>query len=131
MAGAGPGMNPRLNYYWRLFATGFSFTAFGAGGLIIAVLLLPAVWLLKGDPQQRTRLGKRCVQQCFRLFIEMMRVLGVLSYNMGNFAALRQRSGMLVVANHPSLVDVIFLVAFIDNADCVVKRSLKRNPATY
>lgn len=124
-------MASRLNYCWRLFATGLSFLVFGVGGLIVALTLLPTVWLLRRDPAARRKLGKRCVQFLFRLFIEMMRVLGVLRYRMRDFERLRGRSGMLVVANHPSLIDVIFLVAFIDNADCVVKRSLKQNPATY
>ena len=131
MAGAGAIGLTRLNYYWRLFATGLSFAVFGIGGIILALTLLPFVWLVKRDPVERTRFGKRCVQLSFRLFIELMRVLGVLRYRMNNFQALRDRSGMLVVANHPSLIDVIFLVAFIDNADCVVKAALKHNPATF
>ncbi len=124
-------MANRLNYVWRLFATGLSFFVFGVGGLIIALTLLPTVWLLRRDPVARRKLGKRCIQVLFRLFIEMMRVLGVLRYRMEGFERLRGRSGLLVVANHPSLIDVIFLVAFIQDADCVVKRALKRNPATF
>lgn len=120
-----------LNYYWRLFATGLSFTAFGVGGAILAVTLLPVVWLLHRDPAKRARLGKRCVQLAFRLFIELMHSLGVLQYRMENFEFLQKRRGMLIVANHPTLIDVIFLVGFVDQADCVIKRSLKRNPATF
>ena len=120
-----------LNYYWRLFGTGLSFFVFGVGGFFIAVFLLPTVWLLKRDQTERQRLGKKGVQLAFRGFIELMRGLGVCDYRMHGFEQLRQRKGMLIVANHPSLVDVIFLVAFIDDADCVVKQSLKNNPATF
>lgn len=131
MAGAGTIRSTRVNFYWRLLATGFSFFAFGVGGVILALTLLPFVWLVKRTPADRARLGKRCVQLSFRLFIELMRVLGVLRYRINNFESLRNRSGLLIVANHPSLIDVIFLVAFIDRADCVVKAPLKTNPATF
>ncbi len=121
----------KLNYYWRLFVTGLSFFSFGFGGLIIAIFLLPTVWALKRTPEERTRLGKKGVQLSFRIFIELMRVMGVCNYRMNGFEQLAKRKGMLVIANHPSLIDVIFLVAFIDDADCVVKQSLKSNPATF
>ena len=120
-----------LNYYWRLFATGFSFFVFGLGGLVIAVLLLPLVWILKREPADRHRLGKKGVQLSFRFFLELMRVLGVMEYRIQGFDQLVGRSGMLIIANHPTLIDVIFLVGFIDNADCVVKQALKKNPATF
>jgi len=120
----------KLNYLWRLFATALSFLSFGVGGMIIAITILPAVWIMRRDPVERRILGKRYVQLSFRLFIEFMRVMGVLRYRMVNFDKLKGRHGALIVANHPSLIDVIFLVAFVNQADCVVKRSLKTNPAT-
>ena len=34
-------MNARLNYGWRLVATGMSFVAFGVCGLLFSVLVFP------------------------------------------------------------------------------------------
>lgn len=36
---------------------------------------------------------------------------------------------MLVVANHPSLIDVIFIVSLMEETNCIVNSSLLRNPA--
>jgi len=36
----------------------------------------------------------------------------------------------LVLANHPTLIDVVFLGWLMPNADCVVKSALLRNPFT-
>jgi 1-acyl-sn-glycerol-3-phosphate acyltransferase len=41
-----------------------------------------------------------------------------------------QSSGQLIVANHPSLLDVVYLISIFKNANCVVKRSLFYNPFT-
>ena len=40
------------------------------------------------------------------------------------------RKGQLIVANHPSLLDVVFLLAFTPAAGCVVKHAMLRNPFT-
>jgi 1-acyl-sn-glycerol-3-phosphate acyltransferase len=41
---------------------------------------------------------------------------------------LSEARGVLVIANHPSLIDVIALMAVTPNADCVVKSGLFRHP---
>ena len=39
-----------------------------------------------------------------------------------------QRDGLLVLANHPTLIDVVCLISLLPNADCVVKRAVACNP---
>jgi 1-acyl-sn-glycerol-3-phosphate acyltransferase len=38
------------------------------------------------------------------------------------------RPGQLIMANHPTLVDIVFLISRIKQANCIVKESLWRNP---
>lgn len=40
------------------------------------------------------------------------------------------RPGQMIIANHPTLIDVVFLLAFTPAAGCVVKQGLWRNPLT-
>ena len=35
------------------------------------------------------------------------------------------------MANHPTLIDTVFLMAFVKRADCIVKSALWRNPFTH
>jgi 1-acyl-sn-glycerol-3-phosphate acyltransferase len=58
-----------------------------------------------------------------------MFVMGVLTYDVRDYEALN-KPGQIILANHPSLLDVVFLIAFIQRADCVVKSSLLSNPFT-
>ncbi|HIE82439.1 MAG TPA: 1-acyl-sn-glycerol-3-phosphate acyltransferase, partial [Dehalococcoidia bacterium] len=37
----------------------------------------------------------------------------------------------LIVANHPTLIDIVFIIARVPNADCIVKSNLLRNPFMY
>lgn len=117
-----------LNYYWRLFATGFSFFTFGVGGLIIGLVLFPAINLLFWNRRRRTLVSQYLIHKLFRLFIEMMCVLGIMDYRISGLDKLKNAQGTLIVANHPTLIDVVILIAFLDKVDCVVKSALMKNP---
>lgn len=122
-------LSARCNHLWRIFATGLSFLAFGVGGVLLGLLAFPLITLLVRDPQQRQRTARQLVQRSFALHFEWMRCLGVLTYEVRGRERL-QRDGLLILANHPTLIDVVLLVSLLPNADCVVKSSLARNPFT-
>lgn len=119
----------RLNHLWRIVGTGVSFLAFGLGGLLLGVLVFPLINLGVRDPDRRRRWARRLVQQSFAFHIGLMRALGVLTYEIRGLERL-QRDGLLILANHPTLIDVVFLISRLPNADCVVKSALARNPFT-
>lgn len=119
----------RVNRLWRVLATGLSFLAFGLGGVLFGLLVFPALNLGVRDLARRRRLARRLVQRSFAFHIELMRLLGVLTYEIRGRERL-QREGLLVLANHPTLIDVVFLISLLPNADCVVKPALARNPFT-
>ncbi|MCP3102392.1 1-acyl-sn-glycerol-3-phosphate acyltransferase [Myxococcus sp. K15C18031901] len=114
---------------WRVAATGIAFTTFGLGGLALRLLYFPLLSLCVRERGRRTRLARLAVHHSFRLFIEWMRVLGILRYRIEGVEKLA-RPGLLILANHPTLIDVVFLVSLVPNADCVVKASLATNPFT-
>jgi 1-acyl-sn-glycerol-3-phosphate acyltransferase len=53
----------------------------------------------------------------------------VLTYELRGAERL-QRDGLLILANHPTLIDVVFLMSFVRSADCIVKAALAHNPFT-
>ncbi len=118
----------KINYYWRLIATAIAFSLFGLGGVILPLLALPILYLLPGGTLKRQIYARKLVHWTFRIYIQIMRLLGILTWRIDSLERL-QRPGILVLANHPTLLDVVFLVAFIPNADCIVKSRLKMNPA--
>jgi 1-acyl-sn-glycerol-3-phosphate acyltransferase len=56
--------------------------------------------------------------------------MGVLQYEISGLEKL-QRRGLLILANHPTLIDIVFLIAFVKRANCIVKSALWRNPFTH
>lgn len=118
-----------LSRYWRVLATGLSFAVFGIGGLLLRVLVFPLLNLLVRQPERRVLLAREVIRRAFRTYVEMMRVLGVLRYDISGLEKL-ERGGLLILANHPTLIDTVFLMAFVKNADCIVKGALWNNPFT-
>lgn len=125
--GSGATVGDRLDHLWRVFGTGLSFLAFGVGGLVLRVLVFPPMQWFVRDPSRRRRLVRRVVQRSFAAHVELMRRLGLLTYEIRHRERL-QRDGLLILANHPTLIDVVFLVSLLPNADCVVKSAVARNP---
>lgn len=120
-------MADQLSLAWRIAATGFSFALFGAGGLVLGLCVFPPLLLL---PQaRRVACARTVIRVAFRAYIALMQALGVLRYEFKGAEKL-ERGGLLILANHPTLLDTVFLMAFVKHADCVVKADLWRNPFT-
>ena len=119
-----------VNRAWRLFGTGLSFTVFGIGGLILAVVVFPAISVLSRDEEARTLRARWMVNRSFRSFLWMMHGLGVFDFDVDPDCRekLKADGGLIVVANHPTLIDVVQLLAEAEYGNCIVKRALWTNP---
>ncbi len=127
--GAGAAMRNTINRQWRVLATGFSFLVFGIGGLLLGAIVFPLLRLLVPDGPRRHSIARTILRGAFRFFVELMRTVGVLSYELIGFDRLERR-GLLILANHPSLIDTIFVLAFARGSNCVVNAALSKNPFT-
>jgi 1-acyl-sn-glycerol-3-phosphate acyltransferase len=121
------GADRKLNHAWRVLATGFVFVLFGTGALVISVTMFPLLRLSAWNADTARRRIQRAMQLTFRVYMDIMRVLGILTYRVEGAERLRE-PGRLIVANHPTLLDVVLLVSQMPEVDCIVKRGLWRNP---
>jgi len=113
---------------WRFFGTGLSFVAFGLGGLFIGIFIFPFIFLFVRNPDSRQIVARRLVGWAFTVFIGMMNGLGVLSFEIEGAENAGVGNNQLIIANHPTLIDVVFLVSIFPMADCVVKEAVMKNP---
>jgi len=111
-------------FAWRFICTVISFTAFGIGVVLFSVTLMPALRLLPAD--RCRRVSRSVLQRGMRMFVGMMRGLGGMTYEFQDVAKLGQ-PGQLIVANHPTLLDAVFLIAFTPQACCIAKHAIFRN----
>ena len=118
------------NYCWRVAATGFSFASFGLGGMAIASVIAPVLKATTSDSEKRQQRAQNVIKYSFKGFTEMMVKLGIMTYSVDGLEKLQNSRQELVIANHPSLIDVVVLIGMMQQANCVVKQSLWSNPFT-
>ncbi|WP_191621317.1 lysophospholipid acyltransferase family protein [Marinihelvus fidelis] len=137
-AAAKPSFGPEwLDRAVRFAWTAMSFTLFGLGGLAVGIVVFPLLALVVRDKDRRERMTRGIVSQLFRAFIAIMAQVG-LTYRVRGAepgddgapvnAPNASGVGTLVVANHPTLIDVVFLLALFPGAVSVVKRAHWFNP---
>lgn len=123
-------LHPLLQWPWRIYEMAAMVVGLGLLALIclawtpFALLLNP---LLPERHARRT--GRAAIHVCFRLYLTLLRWLCFCRFDLTALQALAREPGpRIVVANHPSLLDAVLLVACLPNAVCVMKGSLMRNP---
>ncbi len=92
------------------------------GWNLLAGLLYP---LLPEAPARA--LGRAAISMIFRQSWALGSVLGVLRFDASVLDSLRDEPGLIIVANHPSMVDAMILVARLPRSACIMKASLLRN----
>lgn len=118
---------PRLNHAWRVLATGSAFFLFGVGGVLMSITVFPLVRAVSWNAESARRRLQYTMHISWRLFVGYMRAVGILTWEVHGRERLLQ-PGRLVIANHPSLLDVVFLISMMPSVDCIVKRGIFRNP---
>jgi 1-acyl-sn-glycerol-3-phosphate acyltransferase len=102
----------------------FSFFIFGLGTLLLVTVIFPGL-RLRVHPQERFRAqARRFVSLSFRFFTKFMERLGIVKLEVEDREFFRRLTSKIIVANHPSLLDVVMLISLIPNADCIVRGAL-------
>ena len=117
----------KLNYAQRLFFTGLAFASFGIGGLVLTLTVFPAIAFFSKTEEKRIIGTRKMIHWCFRSFIFMLRITGVLDCKVYDRHRLTENNGRLIIANHPTLLDVVFLGSMLPKAQCIVKHELWDN----
>lgn len=121
-------MLPRLERLWRSFGTGLFLAIIGVGGSLLAMTVFPVIALVTRDRERRRLRIQRVLHRSFQLYCAAIHVMKVADVRMEGRERLKDLKGAMVIANHPSLLDVVMIMAAIPNIQCVVKGGLWKNP---
>jgi 1-acyl-sn-glycerol-3-phosphate acyltransferase len=118
----------RAERVWRRFGVGFFLALLGLGGTLMALTLFPLVALTSRNPVRRRKRIQRMIQQSFRLYCAAVRGTRVADVEFAGIERLRGLRGTVIIANHPSLLDVVMIMSVAPDVQCVVNGKLWRNP---
>ena len=114
-------------YWWRCLRKYFVVTVFAVGSLLIMAVLLPLIHLFVWNREKYKKAGHHLISYMLDFFIHLMALCRVSTYTINDLKALRACRGTVIVSNHPSLLDVLYIFAFVRDAGCIVKAGLKKS----
>jgi 1-acyl-sn-glycerol-3-phosphate acyltransferase len=103
------------------------YLAFGVGAIVISLLVILPTVVFSKNREFRLKRVRNINRFAFRSFTNSGKALGLFDVSFVDASRL-DRPGQLIIANHPSLLDVVFLIGCIPNVNCVVKKNLLMNP---
>ena len=116
--------------WYRVLATGGCFAAFFLGAGLFSWLYVPvlAVRTRGLPPPDAIRLAQRALLPVYRAFAWILVTSGVCTWRRPPLPPDLPSGPYVLVANHPSLLDVMVILATVPNICCLVKRSWFSNP---
>lgn len=118
----------KILYIYRITVKLFSFAFFGSCSLGLALGLFPIMHVLAGFSEKRFKvIARRFNHWYFKVFVNVMKAIRCIDVQVENREQLSHIKSKVVIANHPSLLDVVILFSLVPNADCIVKGALIEN----
>ena len=124
-----PWIAEKLYQIWVVLGTAVGFLGFGVGALLLSVWVV-AVSMTPLSKAVKVRVSRDAVGRGFALLVGYIRVVGRVNIKWEGWDKLHREAqgGGLLIANHPSLIDVVILIARMPQANCIVKQTLWDNP---
>ncbi|MGX2967107.1 lysophospholipid acyltransferase family protein [Ursidibacter sp. B-7004-1] len=121
-------MAEKLDWLKRFLATLFGFVLFGVVGVLFKIVLYPYAKNYPNNDLQTQLKGRKIVSRTWAFFVRYLVWTGILEVKYQGFERLG-RAGQLVLANHPSLLDVVLIFSKESHLNCIVKKDLMHNPS--
>ena len=115
-------------YCYRSTAKILSILYFVIGFMIIGFVIFPVLMLFSKERSDFVTKARRLVSNVFKQFVFALETIGGVDVRCPELERLRNMKGKVIVANHPSLLDFVFMTAFIPNANCIVHTNLTKTP---
>jgi 1-acyl-sn-glycerol-3-phosphate acyltransferase len=117
-----------FEYIWRLLGTTLSFILFGVGGLVYGLIVFPLMFVFMRNPDRRRYVARQAIGYGFAAFVAFMRACGLFTLRVEGREYIDDQRRQLIIANHPTLIDVVILISLFPQANCVIKEAVMRNP---
>lgn len=125
-----PPIKNHILYGIQIFIKLILYFIFGLAGIIASFIIFPILRLVLIKKSVFQKVARRFNSKFFKFFILIMKILGFLSIKISkeDKKLLKEAKSKIIIANHPSILDVVILVSYIPNADCVVRGGLTKTP---
>ena len=106
----------------------FAMTVFGVGAVILAVFVFPFIRLFTLRRKDFGVVARAYVSHTFRVFLGFVNLLHVSIRKVENEDDYRNIHSKIIIANHPSLLDFVYIMSLVPNSTCIVRGGLTKTP---
>ena len=111
----------------RGFLCVICFAIFGAGALGLGGIIFPIMLFVCRKPAVQRRILSQSIHKSWRFFVWLMTMMRLISVRGVDARQMEKLHDKIIIANHPSLIDVVILISLVPRCVCVVKKSLFHN----
>ena len=115
---------------YHIFFKSTAYFLFGLGSILLALVIFPTIRTFVRPVGRYRRAMREAIRIAFSIFVNYMRAMRVVRLKVVNLERLKTARGMVVVANHPTLMDVFMLFSRVRQANCIVRGDMFSNPFT-
>ena len=102
---------------------------FGTAAVIVALLVFPFIRLFSIGKNKDFGIRARLyISHVFRLFLGFLHITRVSIRKVDNPKQYRDMHKKVLIANHPSLLDFVYIMSLVPNATCIVRGGLVKTP---
>lgn len=116
-------------YVFRCLAKIIAIIIFGAGAMVLAVFAFPFIRGFSKHKGEEFGIDARAyVSKTFRRFLGTLQVINASVLKIESRKAFCDIKGKIIIANHPSLLDFVYIMSLCPNSTCIVRGSLIKTP---
>ena len=102
---------------------------FGVGAVFLAIFVFPFIHLFASRKKQDFGVTARAyVSHTFRIFLDGLNLTHTSIRRVDDAEAYRKIHSKVIIANHPSLLDFVYIMSLVPNSTCIVRGSLTKTP---
>lgn len=114
-----------MSLLFRKFSFFFALVFFGIGALLLGFVVFPVVQIFsKNSKNYKIRCAK-IVHFLWRILVKYIEITGIIKVNADEKNSLIKNK--IIVASHPSYIDILLLIALVPNSLCLAKNSILNN----
>jgi len=101
---------------------------FGVGAIVLAIVVFPFIRLFTLGHKDFGIIARAYVSHTFRTFLWTLHIVRAAILKIDSRKDFRNIHSKIIVANHPSLLDFVYIMSLVPNSTCIVRGGLTHTP---
>ena len=101
---------------------------FGLGAVFLAIFVFPFIRLFTLHKKDFGIIARAYVSHTFRVFLNNLDIFKTSHLIVEDKQAFRDIHSKVIIANHPSLLDFVYIMSLVPNSTCIVRGGLTHTP---